>query len=174
MRLRGWLSTIAQATAGQVVFRLPEAAWPMRPETWKVTMKGTDRVMTLDMDGVAKLSVDMKADNWMPLAGFAFNARSAGNMSGVRLGYDAGGGGAGAVGRLERVSEPVRAPEPEPVRASEPEPVRAPEPEPVRAPEPEPVRAPEPELEPEPVRTPEPSENEDGEAERFMGDRQEL
>ena len=50
----------------------------MRPETWKVTMKGTHRVLTVGMDGVAKLADDMRAENWMPLAGFAYNALSAG------------------------------------------------------------------------------------------------
>lgn len=49
----------------------------MRSEMWKVTLKGTDRVLTVGLDGLAKLSEDMKAENWMPLAGFAFNARSA-------------------------------------------------------------------------------------------------
>ena len=54
----------------------------MRRETWKVTMKGTDRLLAVGVDGVAKLAEDMPAENWMPLAGFAYNSLAAGNATG--------------------------------------------------------------------------------------------
>ena len=42
-------------------------------------------------DGVARLLTDIPADNWIPLAGFAFNNRFAGDGGGV----EAGKGGRG-------------------------------------------------------------------------------
>ena len=47
VRMRGWLSTIRAAAAGEAVFRLPEDARPGRAEPWKVSMKGTDREILL-------------------------------------------------------------------------------------------------------------------------------
>jgi hypothetical protein len=102
VRMRGWVSTIRAAAAGEAVFRLPEDARPGRAEPWKVSMKGTDReillgkfiliivtrtgnltdvtcVLCTGEDGVARLLTDIPADNWIPLAGFAFNSwRAAG------------------------------------------------------------------------------------------------
>ena len=103
VRMRGWVSTIRAAAAGEAVFRLPEDARPGRAEPWKVSMKGTDREILLGKfililvtrtgnlidvtcvlfitgeDGVARLLTDIPADNWIPLAGFAFNSwRAAG------------------------------------------------------------------------------------------------
>ena len=82
VRLRGWFASTQRVAAGAVVFRLPEEATPMRRETWKVTMKGTDRLLAVGADGVAKLAEDMPAENWMPLAGFAYNSLAAGNAGG--------------------------------------------------------------------------------------------
>lgn len=82
VRLRGWFASTQRVAAGAVVFRLPEEATPMRRETWKVTMKGTDRLLAVGADGVAKLAEDMPAENWMPLAGFAYNSLAAGNATG--------------------------------------------------------------------------------------------
>ena len=47
VRMRGWVSTIRAAAAGEAVFRLPEDARPGRAEPWKVSMKGTDREILL-------------------------------------------------------------------------------------------------------------------------------
>ena len=110
VRMRGWVSTIRAAAAGEAVFRLPEDARPGRAEPWKVSMKGTDReillgkfiliivtrtgnltdvtcVLCTGEDGVARLLTDIPADNWIPLAGFAFNSWRA-------AGGEAAGGGA--------------------------------------------------------------------------------
>ena len=78
VRMRGWVSTIRAAATGEAVFRLPEEARPGRVEPWRVTMKGTDREILLGEDGVARLLRDIPADNWLPLAGFAFNSWRAG------------------------------------------------------------------------------------------------
>ena len=78
VRLRGWLVTNARAPAGTPVFRLPDEAVPGRRETWRVTMKGTDRGVAIGADGVGKLTEDLSADNWIPLGGFAFNSKHAG------------------------------------------------------------------------------------------------
>jgi len=78
VRMRGWVSTIRAAGAGEAVFRLPEEARPGRGEPWRVTMKGTDRENLLGEDGVARLLRDIPADNWLPLAGFSFNSWRAG------------------------------------------------------------------------------------------------
>ena len=83
VRLRGWLAADAHVPAGEVVFRLPPDAAPGRRETWRVEMKGTERRLAVGTDGVAKLTDDMKAENWITLAGFAFNSRFAGDGGGV-------------------------------------------------------------------------------------------
>ena len=83
VRLRGWLAADAHVPSGEVVFRLPPDAAPGRRESWRVEMKGTERRLAVGTDGVAKLTDDMKAENWITLAGFAFNSRFAGDGGGV-------------------------------------------------------------------------------------------
>jgi hypothetical protein len=82
VRLRGWFAADAHVPAGATVFRLPPDAAPGRKESWKVEMKGTERSLAVGVDGVAKLTDEMKAENWITLAGFAFNSKFAGEGGG--------------------------------------------------------------------------------------------
>lgn len=77
VRIRGWFTSKKHSPQGTTVFVLPKEAWPLRRETWKVTMKGTDRFLNIDTKGAAVLGDELHADTWVPLAGLAYNARSA-------------------------------------------------------------------------------------------------
>ena len=96
VRMRGWIASTSRAGAGEPVFALPEDAAPGRTERWRVTMKGADRALSVGEDGVAVLDEEMRRENWITLAGFAFNARSAAGYGGGDGG--GGGGGGGGVG----------------------------------------------------------------------------
>jgi|TARA_B110000977_G_scaffold107406_1_gene139824 hypothetical protein len=95
VRLRGWFAADVHVSAGEVVFRLPPDAHPGRRENWKVELKGTERSLFVGTDGVVKLSDEMRAENWITLAGFAFNNRFAGDGGGVEAAKAALGEGKG-------------------------------------------------------------------------------
>ena len=62
------MSTIAARARpfGSSVFPTPRA------------LDSTDRGVAIGADGVGKLTEDLSADNWIPLGGFAFNSKHAG------------------------------------------------------------------------------------------------
>lgn len=78
-RFRGWFSAKVLTTPGMDALRepVPERVRPIRDETWKVTMKGQERVLTLTTEGRLIVGDEYDADTWFVLNGLEYDTESA-------------------------------------------------------------------------------------------------
>ena len=78
-RFRGWFASTARLDVGDdaLATPVPPRARPMREETWKVTLKGHERTLTMTREGRLIVGDAYEADTWFALSGLEYDTAAA-------------------------------------------------------------------------------------------------
>jgi hypothetical protein len=78
-RFRGWFASSTTLDAGDdaLATPVPRDARPTREETWRVTLKGHDRTLTMTREGRLIVGDSYEADTWFALTGLEYDTAAA-------------------------------------------------------------------------------------------------
>jgi len=78
-RFRGWFASSTKLDAGDdaLATPVPRDARPTREETWRVTLKGHDRTLTMTREGRLIVGDVYEADTWFALTGLEYDTAAA-------------------------------------------------------------------------------------------------
>ncbi len=78
-RFRGWFASSTKLDAGDdaLATPVPRDARPTREETWRVTLKGHDRALTMTREGRLIVGDVYEADTWFALTGLEYDTAAA-------------------------------------------------------------------------------------------------
>lgn len=78
-RFRGWFASTARLDVGDdaLATPVPARARPTREETWKVTLKGHERTLTMTREGRLIVGDAYEADTWFALSGLEYDTAAA-------------------------------------------------------------------------------------------------
>lgn len=78
-RFRGWFASTARLDVGDdaLATPVPPRARPTREETWKVTLKGHERTLTMTREGRLIVGDAYEADTWFALSGLEYDTAAA-------------------------------------------------------------------------------------------------
>ena len=78
-RFRGWFASSTTLDAGDdaLATPVPRDARPTREETWRVTLKGHERTLTMTREGRLIVGDSYEADTWFALTGLEYDTAAA-------------------------------------------------------------------------------------------------